>query len=93
MSRRRTTLASVCAVLIIFVILDVAARITQGQGATTSVKGLPFAQIGESYCCIGGMNFSVTKDLGNGWIEVRTDDGSPKSFLNLNQMSLIKPRR
>lgn len=88
---RRTTLASVCAVLIIFVILAVAAGITQGQGATTSVKGFPFVQIGMSYCCVGGTDFRVTKDLGNGWIEVQTN-AYLKLFLNLNQMNFIQPR-
>ena len=45
---RRTALASVCAVQIVFVILTVMVGSTQGQGAATSVKGFPFVQIGKS---------------------------------------------
>jgi len=82
---RRTTLASVCAVLIVCVILAVAVGITRGQGATTSVKGFPFVQIGKTYQA-GGYRFSVTQDLGNGWIEAETGEPYGKEFVNLNQM-------
>jgi hypothetical protein len=89
---RGTTLASVCAVLIVFVILAMVVGSTQGQGAATGVKGFPFVQIGQSYYTHDGLNFKVMQDLGNGWIAVQvpyTPDSQAggKGFVNLNAVT------
>lgn len=88
---RRTVLASVCAVLIVFVILAVVVGSTHGQGAATNVKGFPFVQIGKSYGS-GSGNFKIMQDLGNGWVAAQNPINGVKVFVNLNQITFLYPQ-
>ena len=84
---RRTALASVCAILMVAIVLAVVIVRTEGQGASTTVKGFSFIQIGKCYTASGSgsiLFFKVMQDLGNGWVAVQ-DQYDNELFVNLNQ--------
>ena len=65
---------------------------TPTAGSSGSIRGFQFVEIGKTYAFMpqAGVG-TVKKDLGGGWVAV--EENGTTSFVNLNAVSCVDPRK